>query len=587
MNYEEFKNEVTSRIKEFLPEKYADASVSIQSVVKNNDQKLDGLMVSTDDSSITPNIYLDQYFEQYENGREMDEILQNIADVRVSHEMEQDFNVSSITDFDKVKDHIIPSLINAEMNESYLSDKPHIMVNDLAVVYKIDLGTSESGAMTAPITNNLMEQYGVSVEEIDSHAMANLMTQPMSFKSMRDTLVEMMGGDVPDFMLPPEEENPLMYVLSNESKLGGANMILDSGKMDEIAEKIGGDFIVIPSSIHEVIIMPINDSMDLREINSMINDVNAGQVAPAERLSDKAYGYDAEKSLLVYASDLSAFKENEVVQEEQKEVKGDIAEKTEEAIRDAGLDIKLSVSDKLVSDPFVSPKDGNEYCRIKVPNEDRNDKSSWASFVVPAADVSDGADGKKEISLPKDGNKTLYTPKVTGYDQSNKPIYVNEKEKISNADLMNRFEKLSSPQKELTTITFSEKLKGEPFTNKNGTELVSIKIPNEDKTDHSPWFEAVVPSSHVKEAGNGKISVDFPANSEITASRSVVQGVDDAGKKVFGRESIKIPVEDLKKRLEPSKTNIKDMIKSGKEKIQAAPDRKDKDKTHSRGGEAI
>ena len=80
MNYEEFKQEVADRIKEFLPEKYENADVSIQTVVKNNDQKLDGLMVKLEDSNIAPNIYLNQFYEQHEDGRPMDDILAAIAD---------------------------------------------------------------------------------------------------------------------------------------------------------------------------------------------------------------------------------------------------------------------------------------------------------------------------------------------------------------------------------------------------------------------------------------------------------------------------------------------------------------------------
>ena len=74
-SYEEFKQEVADRIKEFLPEKYENADVSIQTVVKNNDQKLDGLMVKLEDSNIAPNIYLNQFYEQHEDGRPMDDIL--------------------------------------------------------------------------------------------------------------------------------------------------------------------------------------------------------------------------------------------------------------------------------------------------------------------------------------------------------------------------------------------------------------------------------------------------------------------------------------------------------------------------------
>ena len=117
MNYEEFKQEVADRIKEFLPEKYADADVSIQTVVKNNDQKLDGLMVKLEDSNIAPNIYLNQFYEQHEDGRPMDDILAAIADVRTQHEMSQDFDVSKLTDFEGSY-HLPPYQCRAECGVS-------------------------------------------------------------------------------------------------------------------------------------------------------------------------------------------------------------------------------------------------------------------------------------------------------------------------------------------------------------------------------------------------------------------------------------------------------------------------------------
>ena len=197
MNYEEFKQEVADRIKEFLPEKYADADVSIQTVVKNNDQKLDGLMVKLEDSNIAPNIYLNQFYEQHEDGRPMDDILAAIADVRTQHEMSQDFDVSKLTDFDSVKDRITCRLINAEQNAEYLADKPHTMVDDLAVTYHIAIGKEESGTMSAPITNRLMEGYGVDVEQLHQIALDNMDTlTPATFKSMTETMVDMMLPDM-------------------------------------------------------------------------------------------------------------------------------------------------------------------------------------------------------------------------------------------------------------------------------------------------------------------------------------------------------------------------------------------------------
>ena len=307
MDFEEFTQQVAKEVKRFLPEKYDDASVTLQEVTKNNDQQLTGLMIRTEDTNIAPNIYLEGYYEQYQDGKDIEDIVRDIADVRVKHEMNQDFDVSKITDFDQVKDHIICKLVNAELNADYLADKPHTMVEDLAVVYAIDLGGNESGHMSAPITNSLMEQYGITQEELHDIALHNLSESQIEFKTMRDVLVDMMfpDGIQPDdprvFMLPPEEENPSMYVLSNADKLNGAAALLDAKTMEDISEKLGGDFVVLPSSIHENIVLPVTEDMDRHTLEAMVQDVNAGQVAPEERLSDHVYMYDSQEKELVLA----------------------------------------------------------------------------------------------------------------------------------------------------------------------------------------------------------------------------------------------------------------------------------------------
>ena len=307
MDFEEFTQQVAKEVKRFLPEKYDDASVTLQDVTKNNDQQLTGLMIKTEDTNIAPNNYLEGYFEQYQDGKDFEDIVRDIADVRVRHELNQDFDVSKITDFDQVKDHIICKLVNAEMNAEYLADKPHTQVEDLAVMYAVDLGGGEGGKMTAPITNALMEQYGVTTQELHDIAIHNLAESQIEFKTMRDVLIDMMfpdgisENDPRAFMIPPEEENPSMYVLSNAEKLNGAAALLDAKTMEDISEKLGGDFIVLPSSIHECIVLPVNEDMDRHTLEAMVQDVNAGQVAPEERLSDHVNMYDSQEKELVLA----------------------------------------------------------------------------------------------------------------------------------------------------------------------------------------------------------------------------------------------------------------------------------------------
>ena len=302
MTFDEFKASVADNIKDYLPEQYQNAEVTLQEVTKSNDITLTGLMIKNEDSNIAPNIYLEGFFEQYNDGKDMSDIMQSISDLRVNNELTQDFDTSRITELSKVEDHIICRLVNQEMNAEFLANRPYTAFEDLAVVYAVDLGSHQGGRMSAPITNQMMEQYGITTEELHDIALHNLSESQIDFKTMRETLMEMMGITEDDpqaaFMLPPEDEMG-MYILTNAEKLDGAAAILDAKTMQDISEKLGGDFVVLPSSRHEVIVLPMRDDMNIRVLEGMVQEVNAGQVAPEDRLSDHVYQYDSENHELV------------------------------------------------------------------------------------------------------------------------------------------------------------------------------------------------------------------------------------------------------------------------------------------------
>ena len=137
MEYKDFVEQVKVQIQDFLPEKFADAEVSVHQVVKNNDCVLDGLTIRTEESNISPTVYLNPYFEQIQDGTEMDDVLGQIAATYQAHYIDHDMDVSAVTDFDNVKDKIVCKLINEEANRQFLEDKPYTKVEDLAVMYQI------------------------------------------------------------------------------------------------------------------------------------------------------------------------------------------------------------------------------------------------------------------------------------------------------------------------------------------------------------------------------------------------------------------------------------------------------------------
>lgn len=208
-------------------------------------------------------------------------------------------------DFENVKEDISLRLMNTENNQEKLQNRPNETIEDISATFVIVVGETSEGLATAPITNEIMNELGVDQETLMETAKANLTEQDYSFKSMRDMLVDMMFPEgIPENdpmveMMLPSEEGPQMYVLSNEHNMNGANEIMNQKAMDEIAEKLGGDFIVLPSSVHETIILPMSDDMESKDLDSMIQEINGGVVSPEDKLSDHAFIYDSEAHELV------------------------------------------------------------------------------------------------------------------------------------------------------------------------------------------------------------------------------------------------------------------------------------------------
>lgn len=332
MDYKDFVEQVKEQIKDFLPEKFADADVTVNQIVKNNDCILDGLMIKTEESNICPTIYLNPYFEQIKDGDELDSVLSMIAATYEEHYIDHDMDVSAVSDYDRIKDKIVCKLINEEANEQFLQDKPHMQIEDLAVVYQILMSQNEEGTATITISDDLLEKYRITPEELHKQALENMESlQPFSFKSMNETVIEMFAAELAQEqgmdmeqamgmaaqMIPDVPDT--MYVLTNDTKVNGASEIIRDDVRQEIADKIG-DFFVLPSSIHETLIIPKSAGMDRQELEQMVQEVNQTQVLPEERLSDHVYEYDAKEHEL-FRSDRAG--EREKKKEKVKEEKQD------------------------------------------------------------------------------------------------------------------------------------------------------------------------------------------------------------------------------------------------------------------------
>lgn len=303
LDFDEFCEHVRYNMKYFLPDEFEDAEVVINTVTKNNGKQLKALNVRLPESRITPNIYLESFYENYaEQGMDLETCLERIAKLELEHQNpSEDFVkvADSFRDPEFIKPRVVMAIINAEKNAELLKEVPSKPVEDLSVIYKVYLGGDKDGIGTILVRNEHLKEWGISLDELHELALENSKRLlPAEVMSMGDVLSQMMGEDMPD--LPLGEEDEKMFVISNTQKVNGAASIIYSDALEKLSERLGTDLYVLPSSIHETIAISANYG-DADQLEQMVREVNATTVLKEEQLSDHVYRYDAKTKTLSIA----------------------------------------------------------------------------------------------------------------------------------------------------------------------------------------------------------------------------------------------------------------------------------------------
>lgn len=311
MNYNEFKDYVKEHVLDYLPEQYKNANIEIRQAVKNNDVVLDGLTIFNPNGNMSPTIYLNAAYEEYQQGMDIEEVVGKIADAYIEHiepreEYRFNFDLQEVKNYEVVKDFIYPKVSNLQSNVNRLSNIPYTQKEDLAITYHIWANGNEESMGSITINNDLMELYGVSMDTLHDQAMNNMdKISPLKFESIQETMVGMLASDfAKEEGISIDEakdlirgsipnDGPDVYCLSNEARANGAVYIMREDVQQMVAEKLGGDYYVLPSSIHETLILPKSENMSFQRLQDMVQDVNAMCVSEEEVLSDGVYQYDA------------------------------------------------------------------------------------------------------------------------------------------------------------------------------------------------------------------------------------------------------------------------------------------------------
>ena len=274
-------------------------NITINHVIKNNGCEMDGLVIMEKGKDIAPTIYLDSFYELYTNGENIKNIIRQIEVIYEQNKNNVTFDVNILKHFYTIKDKIVYKVVNYRSNEKLLEQVPHKRILDLAVVFYCLLDNEYGRSATALIYNNNLKNWNVTIDDVYKAALKNTPDLLHSKISSMAALFEKCGVNVDGEEVDLKDYVPSdMYVLTNESKLNGAACILYENVLYDFAQKLGADLYILPSSVHEVILLPKLSMFEKDELVNMVKEVNTEGVAADEVLSDHVYEYNRTERLI-------------------------------------------------------------------------------------------------------------------------------------------------------------------------------------------------------------------------------------------------------------------------------------------------
>lgn len=288
MEYKEFVSKVTEALSERLD---ADTALSVEQFTKNNNTHYDGLILQRAGSNVAPAIQLLPFYHRHLDGASLDTICDDILNACRRHTPQSNIDVSCFTDFARAQEKIVMRLVSRTKNCGILAEVPHFNYLDLAVVFYCMLHADRKQQANILIRSEHLAAWGISEDELIALAKQNTpRLLPHKLFPMKELLD--IGENVADF--------PPLYILTNCYRTNGATTLLYDGVLQTFAEQLQKDLIVLPSSIHEILLLPADDQdpAALSHYSEMVQDVNELQLPDDEILSDHAYYFRRETGLL-------------------------------------------------------------------------------------------------------------------------------------------------------------------------------------------------------------------------------------------------------------------------------------------------
>ena len=268
--------------------------------IDSPDGQTERLMVSVGEAKMSMAFRLQEIYQNVENGEDIDHAVYKMVNTIESSmdviKNKEDEVKSLISDYDKVKDQTYLRMIPGD--SPILKDTPHRMIEDMALVVNIHIDglSDENGRSCVVVSRPLMEMYGIDEKQLFADAEKNsLANEPIVFTPLGEMIKNLIKAE----NLPtPEEAGIITYIASNRSGFQGAAVAGYPDFCKQAAEAIGGSFYMLPSSVHEFILIKDDGTPKAKDLNAMIRNVNETVLEPRDILASQCYHYDAKTKVL-------------------------------------------------------------------------------------------------------------------------------------------------------------------------------------------------------------------------------------------------------------------------------------------------
>ena len=281
----------TEKIKNGLREFYGDqAKVVLENTIKNNGIERCGISIRGK-SNLAIVVYMEKFYEEYKSGKTIGEIVYEITKINEKNRKEKSLDIDFLRDYEKVKKKLVWRLVNHERNKKRLEDIPHIPCMDLEMVFYCEMYDETLGNISILIQNEHCNLWKIDVEQLKKDAIENAQ------RILPAQCVHLSKMIPKEMRLCEKNENTEegMYILSNQHLTYGAAAMLYPGELEKFAEKKECNLFILPSSVHEVLLLPDRGEENLGFLMDMVRKINREEVSEEEILSDSVYYYDREK----------------------------------------------------------------------------------------------------------------------------------------------------------------------------------------------------------------------------------------------------------------------------------------------------